>query len=151
MSSNKSSLARRTSKPGRCDGPLKPCHLHLSGSVFSRDTADGLGAASADGSHHMRIENIRGILESHDSAHIAAALDPGTQTVPCIHLTIRDQRLCRPSGNSPGKDLLSASRIDSHMVGNTVFHHRVFQDIRNNSTGCTGSPQCAVYCHVPDH
>ena len=93
---------------------------------------------------HMVLDDlnliIRGILESHDSAHIASSLDPGTQTVPCIHLTIRDQRLCRPSGNSPGKNLLSASRIDSHMVGNTVFHHRVFQDIRNNSTGCTGSP-----------
>ena len=37
------------------------------------------------------------------------------------------------------------------MVGNTVFHHRIFQNIRGHSANGAGSPQCPIYRHIPDH
>ena len=89
--SDESSLPRRTSESGGRDRSLKSRHFDLSGGIFSGNSADRLGTASADGPHHMRIKDICRILKARNSANITTALDPGAQAVPGIHFTIRDQ------------------------------------------------------------
>ena len=37
------------------------------------------------------------------------------------------------------------------MIGNTVLHNGILQNIRNHSSGSTCSPERTVDCHVPDH